>query len=625
MADTVTSLFGGHKIISRMNKARLSFRSFDPREEFRLSGHEAVRSVAASLGVLAPLLPPQIDGSSVHNVRAAFIAGLADGMDKLLLMMQEGDDPIPLDYRDYVKRYRHPGDINAFIGDFAVEVFAAMQCRRSEAVEVPKTFLASLDLGASFAENEYDLRLYYLETHEYRLALRGEGRIVLGRKGSGKTAIFVQARDQIRTNRSALVVDLNPEGYQLKKFREQVIDLLEDGTKEHTITVFWEYILLIEICARIIEQDKSLHLRDGRLFDDYQAILNRYGDNEYIADGDFSSRLSRLVNRVATEFRSRYDRNLGRRFTHAEVTELLYSLDLPELMDMVKRYVLHKGSLWILFDNIDKGWSTSGITYSDLLLLRALLEATRKLERTMRRDGVACSTLVFVRNDVYEMLVEKTPDRGKEGKIPLDWTDADMLREMLRRRFQYNGVSTDRPFNETWGQICVSHIQGEESSQYFIERCLMRPRCLLNLLNNCISIAANLGHPSITEEDVRKGLYSYSIDLITEIGYEIRDVFPDAEHILYAFIGAPVTMNTGTIRYRLEQANVGTLRLEALVEMLLWFGVFGVVRGSGTVAYIYSVNYDMGLMRGIIANQQGTGMSYHVNPAFWPALEIQVD
>ena len=48
-----------------------------------------------------------------------------------------------------------------------------------------------------------------------------------------------------------------------------------------------------------------------------------------------------------------------------------------------------------------------------------------------------------------------------------------------------------------------------------------RPRCLLNLLNNCISSAVNLGHSSITEEDVRKGLYSYSIDLITEIGYEI--------------------------------------------------------------------------------------------------------
>ena len=84
-------------------------------------------------------------------------------------------------------------------------------------------------------------------------------------------------------------------------------------------------------------------------------------------------------------------------------------------------------------------------------------------------------------------------------------------------------------------------------------------------------------------------------------------------------------MNIGTIRNRLEQANIGTLRLEELLEMLLWFGVFGVVRGNGTVAYIYSVNYDMGLMRGIIASQQAAGLSYYVNPAFWPALEIQVD
>lgn len=68
---------------------------------------------------------------------------------------------------------------------------------------------------------------YYLQTDEFRRTLRGEARIVIGRKGAGKTAVFTQVRDKVRANRKVIVLDLRPEGYQLKKFKEQVLSHLE--------------------------------------------------------------------------------------------------------------------------------------------------------------------------------------------------------------------------------------------------------------------------------------------------------------------------------------------------------------------------------------------------------------
>ena len=48
----------------------------------------------------------------------------------------------------------------------------------------------------------------------------------------------------------------------------------------------------------------------------------------------------------------------------------------------------------------------------------------------------------------------------------------------------------------------------------------------------------NLGHDRIMKEDISKACSAFSNDLLAEIDLEIRDVFPSAEHLLYAFIGS---------------------------------------------------------------------------------------
>lgn len=254
-------------LIARIKKGRLFYRSFDPAEQGRLSVLDAIENVAESHGVVAPLLPSYYNNANIHNFRAAFIAGLAQGMRKPLLLLQNGEDPVPLDYRDLVRGFKFPDQIDEYVNDFALSVFESFQSSKPAVVTHPSNFLTQLTLGASSAENEFqELGKYYLETDEFRQALRGEIQIVLGRKGSGKTALFFQLRDRIRPNKNNVVLDLKPEGFQLIKFKEQVLDYLEQGTREHTITAFWEYLLLLEICHKLLNDDKTRHLRDHELF-----------------------------------------------------------------------------------------------------------------------------------------------------------------------------------------------------------------------------------------------------------------------------------------------------------------------------------------------------------------------
>ncbi len=613
------------RIVSRIKKARIQFRSFDPEEQGRLAAEDAIENTAESFGVVTLLLSSNRIDADIHNFRASFVAGLALALDKPLLLLQDGDEPVPLDYRDLVKSFRFPDQIDEYIADFSTEVVARLQSAAPPVVSEPKSFLAQLALGASSAENElHELGQYYLETEEFRRAARGEVRIVTGRKGTGKTALFVQLRNRLREHGQLVILDLKPEGFQLLKFKERVLDYLEEGTREHTITAFWEYLLLLETCHKILHKDQRAYLRDTRLYEPYRRLADGYFSDQYICEGDFAERMLRLTQRIADDFDETYNHGASKkRLSTGQITEVLYKHDVAKLRADVVEYLNHKDGLWILFDNLDKGWPPHGVTAEDVVTLRCLIDAMTKLERQLRREGVESHGVVFIRNDVYELLVASTPDRGKVGHIALDWTDPELLRELLRRRFLYTGtIKGDPTFEAIWPQICASHIRGEETSQYMVERSLMRPRGLIDLLRFCRSRAVNLGHDHIETNDIEAGEDAYSSELLNNVAFEIRDVFPDAGEVLYEFIECPAEITADDVRQILVRA-VGDERLDKVFDLLLWYGFFGVIRENDEVTYIYDVKYDIRRLKGLI-KKRGEGMvRFRINPAFWTALEAQ--
>jgi translation initiation factor RLI1 len=132
---------------------------------------------------------------------------------------------------------------------------------------LPKgNFLAELSIADSIAENEFQtLGGYYLRTDQFGRASRGEVNLVVGRKGAGKTALFSQLRNEKRANVRNIVVDLKPEGYQLIRLKEDVLDFLAEGARTHLITALFEYVFYLEICYKLLEKDREKHLRDNRI------------------------------------------------------------------------------------------------------------------------------------------------------------------------------------------------------------------------------------------------------------------------------------------------------------------------------------------------------------------------
>ncbi|HEV7486898.1 MAG TPA: hypothetical protein VGQ65_14565 [Thermoanaerobaculia bacterium] len=341
-----------------------------------------------------------------------------------------------------------------------------------------------------------------------------------------------------------------------------------------------------------------------------------------LAKAIFSERLARLLQHIADDYQAKFGNRKDVSLSQAQVTELLYRHDVTALTENVVEYLTRKSDLWLLFDNIDKGWPSHGLTSADLSIVRALLEATRKVERLLQHRHILCKTLVFLRNDVFELLINQTPDRGKEARVALDWSDADLLRELIRRRLIFSGLP-EASFDEMWRRVCVSHIDGEETSQYLIDRCLMRPRALIDILNHCRAFAVNLRHPRIEVDDIRKGLVAYSSDLVIDIGYEIRDILPEAKDVLVAFLEENQVLSATALRGLILGRGLPDENVDQIIDILLWFGVLGVKRPDGSVTYIYDVNYDMPILRGFIEKYQAAGVSFQINAAFVPGLQIR--
>ena len=609
---------GSLAVESTLKKSRLRYRTYDPEENIRLTLNDARRQVNGSLAVIATLLDENREGSRVHNALVAFVAGYAVGRERIVTLLQEGLSGVqPIDYRDIVKPYELAAWIPALVRPTLNRVYDFLQSSRFESPEVTELgVLRELDLGDVAAENEIrGLQDYFVPTGQSTSARRGHAPLVVGRKGSGKSAIFYEIRNSEGRGVHELVLDLRPEGNQLTRLREFVDAKLSAGMQEYAFTGFWTYLLLTEIARKLLEADSSLARRDpnrlGR-YQDLESVYSVHNPGEFV---DFPQRLVYYVDRVVT---STDDHTMS----GEALMQSLYAGSAIPLRDAVVEYLHHKSSIWLLVDNLDKSWPIGGSRSTDILLVRSLLEATRKLRNQLQDRDVELKCLVFLRSDVYERLVEEVPDKGKDTAIRLEWDDVAAFERIVERRIV---VSTDLhgDFRQViWPAICAPLVNTEDSFGFILNRTLMRPRDLLIFLHRCVETAINRGHSRIYEEDILFAEHGYSNDILLNLQYEIMDLNPTYHNLLDAFARAmpELEMEDAMLQLAVYAGIEEPQEAEDAIDTLIRYGFLG-VKGGGfsTPAYAFSFSGGLGRLRQRLDHDNGTLV---IHPAFHRALEV---
>ncbi|MBZ5624485.1 MAG: hypothetical protein LAQ69_38170 [Acidobacteriia bacterium] len=555
----------------------------------------------------------------VNNARCALVAGLAMAQEKRVLMLQEGELRHPIDFRDVIKSYTNPSQVGEFVIPLIKEVVEELQESRFVATALPLNLIEKVDLGDLAAENEIKgLSSYFVPTGQYNEAKRGRAQLVVGRKGSGKTAIFYGVRSTYKPSRAHVVLDLKPEGHQFTKLREALLQHLTTGIQQHVLTAFWNYLLLMEIARKIVEEEGRLSYQQSDRRSSWLRLAELYGEDSKTEQGDFSERLLGLVDAIVTRRSS-----MTSVATTPEVTQLVYGQDIRALSDALSAYMVasRKEAVWVLVDNLDKGWPVQSARSEDILLIRSLLEASRKLQRQFENRGTECHTIVFIRNDIYAHLINETSDRGKDTAVLLDWTDPEVFKEVIRRRI-IRSTDLEGDFESLWRAIFDSHVRGEESFSYVLSRTLLRPREVLRFCRSCLDVAVSRGRDKVTESDILQAEKLCSADALVDIRFELKDVAARFEGVPDAFHGAKLPLMRDEVDDRVRSVGLSDEEVERAIELLIWFGFLGYWSGTDAERFSHQYQHDLRKMKAGLLIEQ----TYTVHRAFRTTLEcVEVD
>ena len=600
------------KIMSIVKKSALKFRTFDSREVSRISLHEAYKQVMSSRALILHLLSQERD-EVAHNARCAFMAGMGMAAQKHVLMLQEGETRQALDFRDVIKPYTKASQILDLMTPLMRGVIEELQINKFIPTTLPLKPLEKIDLGDLAAENEIRaLETYFVPTAQFQEVKRGHARLVVGRKGAGKTAIFYGVRSTYRPSRSHLVLDLKPEGHQFTKLRESVMVGITEGVRQHVLTAFWNYLLLMELAHQIVHHETGIQYRDAKLKLAFENVVAAYGEDEGAEQADFSERLLKLVSQIE----DRRKATLPLPSSTGEITQLIHIRDIRKLNDALTAYFsLTRRDIWLLFDNLDKGWPVRAARSEDILLLRCLLEATRKLQRQFESRAVELHAVVFIRNDIYEHLIMEPADRGKDTSVILDWNDPEVFQDILRRRIGQSTGLQDMSFDDLWALFFDLQVQGQSSFHYILGRTLMRPREVIRFVRECINVAINRNHDRVSENDILHAESSCSEDALVDITLEMKDVKPEYADVPYGFISAPSILSLAQVQQRLRETGVPVEDFESVIQLLLWFGFLGIYVHEDDERYAHMFEHNIKRMQSGLQ-----GFAYTVHPAFRASL-----
>ena len=143
-----------------------------------------------------------------------------------------------------------------------------------------------------------------------------------------------------------------------------------------------------------------------------------------------------LINRLRQDVRPELVGDSTKILTTPQITELIYRTDFQKLRDTILEYIAHKQHTLVLVDNLDSGWTTSGVNSNDIKIVQCLIDAGRKIERAAQKHDADVSITVFLRDDVYDWLIADASDRGKDSTIRVLWREPSLLRRLVDRRLE---------------------------------------------------------------------------------------------------------------------------------------------------------------------------------------------
>jgi hypothetical protein len=378
--------------------------------------------------------------------------------------------------------------------------------------------MRDVDIGSIDAESDRNLAEYFIRTPYVESALRGRQTLFLGRKGSGKSALFSQLPRLLEAEPASqsLVIPVTPDQYAWAKLR----DYREQGIlSEHAHTNVWKLTLLLEVAAHLSTVDRKWSASAQEANDALKGFLDvNYGSTKPGLRKTAASVLKGLkgFNFSAFGFGAGFEREMSEQPLTPTIVQALFDLMAPAFREY---------GVLVALDRLDDSWDGSQESGSLLVgLLKAAKELNDKFGWDKHQKGLRL--LVFLRSDIYDSLEFDDKDKHRPTEQHLTWK-APELKQLVERRLPH-GVTTENIFEPGDMRGSIAPFS------YIVKRTFLRPREVLQFFEECIQ-QAGPDALQITKDNVRAAEARYSRWKVADLKQEYAKVFPGLTELLECF------------------------------------------------------------------------------------------
>ena len=418
---------------------------------------------------------------------------------------------------------------------------------------------------------------YFLATDTVAQINNNQAFLILGRKGSGKTAIVRHLTESGTSSRSKA---LNLRGYPWRIHAQRI----DRGASEVEAYVSsWRYLIALEFASLVLD-DSELPKHDK-----VKALTNFFKDNY----GGTSPTLSDILRpkRLHISKLSLQPSILGNALGGVELERGLADLQLGSELNALSTSIFDTsyaivrneslGPYVLHFDELDQGLAAGDDTRKKMII--GLILAARDIRRECAKERSPIIPVVYLRTDLWDDL--EFSDKNKIGQtltLSLEWS-SDILLALVNERLKAKlSPAAD------WTTISESSLmRGSQSKwNHILARTFLRPRDVIRFLNASLAEAKKRSDDPLvlTNPDIINSREQYSAYLKKELDDEILPHWPKWEQALQACsaISTITFVREDFVKEynRRRSADNNVASGEAL-EFLYRFSVIGYSRRSG--------------------------------------------
>lgn len=328
--------------------------------------------------------------------------------------------------------------------------------------------------------------------------LNGPAFLLLGRKGSGKTAYSAKIRRMAQSDKYIIARPSSLTKFDYTMFESFAGKKGVIGGRRFMST--WTYLLLVEIVKLV--RDNVVSCENERI----SALINALEEHGILSSEDIVHSANFIKKRgVELSIDASIASVKGQRSTE----ETIVINDMDEISELMTSCLseLYFGDIshYLLIDGLDDALRCECFA-SDVIM--GLVRASQDINRIMFTSSLKMKIVILLRTDIWDKC--KDPDKNKitrDESINLLW-DIPSLDNIVLKRIQQYYPDLDKT-EEMWKYLFRGTYLEIDIVKCLYQHTLLRPRDILAFMIECKN--ANPILP-ITESDMRRIVSRYSMN-----------------------------------------------------------------------------------------------------------------